>query len=226
MKKLKISPTFSLPIGFVTWTQAILAKKGSGKSYTASVEAEELLDAGQQIVVVDPVGAWHGLRSSADGKSAGYPIAVLGGEHGDVPLEPTAGEVIADAIATEHFSAIVDLSAFRKGEALRFMAAFLETLYRRNRDVLHLFIDEADTVAPQRPFGEEARTLGAAEDIVRRGRQRGIGCTLITQCPQVLSKNVLGQVDRRPASVRSRPRFWPRSISLGLAKRSPPRSNR
>lgn len=194
--KLHISTTVALPLDFVTSTQAILAKKGSGKSYTASVEAEEMLDAGQQIVAIDPTGSWFGLRSSADGKHAGYPIAILGGEHADVPLEATAGEVIADAIASEHFSAIIDLSLFRKGEALRFMAVFLETLYRKNREAMHLFVDEADVVAPQKTFGpDEARVLGAAEDIVRRGRKRGIGCTLITQRPQVLNKNVLSQVD-------------------------------
>lgn len=193
---LKISASRSLPLDtFVTSTQAILAKKGSGKSYTGSVQAEELLAAGQQVVVVDPTGAWWGLRSGADGASPGFPIAVLGGDRGDVPLEPAAGEVIADAIAREHFSAVLDLSLFRKGEANRFMAAFLETLYRRNRAALHVFIDEADTVAPQKPFGDEARTLGATEDLVRRGRIRGIGVTLITQRPQVLAKNVLSQVD-------------------------------
>ena len=195
-KKLHISDSLALPLDFVTSTQVILAQKGKGKSYTASVQAEELLDAGQQVVVIDPTGAWFGLRSSPDGKSSGYSIAVLGGEHADVPIEPTAGEVIADAIATEHFSAIVDLTLFRKGEALRFMAAFLETLYRRNRSPLHLFVDEADVVAPQKTFSpEQARTLGAAEDIVRRGRIRGIGCTLITQRPQVLNKDVLTQAD-------------------------------
>jgi DNA helicase HerA-like ATPase len=58
MTKLKISPTLSLPLAaFVTSTQAILAKKGSGKSYTASVEAEELLEARQQIVAIDPTGS-------------------------------------------------------------------------------------------------------------------------------------------------------------------------
>lgn len=196
MKKLHISPELALPLDFVTWTQAILAQKGKGKSYTASVQAEELLGAGQQIVVVDPTGAWFGLRTSADGKSPGFPIAILGGERGDVPLEVAAGELIADAIATEHFSAVIDLSLFRKGESLRFMAAFLETLYRRNREALHLFIDEADVVAPQKTFSpEQARALGATEDIVRRGRIRGIGCTLITQRPQVINKDVLSQVD-------------------------------
>jgi hypothetical protein len=133
-------------------------QKGQGQDLQGEVQAEELLDAHQQIVAVDPTGAWWGLRSSADGKSAGYPIAIFGGEHADVPLEATAGEVIADAIATEHFSAVIDLTLFRKGEALRFMAAFLETLYRKNRAPLHLFIDEADVVAPQKTFGpDEAR---------------------------------------------------------------------
>ncbi len=49
---------FALPLELVTSTQAILARKRSGKSYTASVEAEELLEAKQQIAVIDPTGAW------------------------------------------------------------------------------------------------------------------------------------------------------------------------
>jgi len=195
MKKLHISDDLSLPLDFVTQTQAILAKRGVGKSYTASVEAEELLKAGQQVVVIDPTGAWFGLKSSANGKSAGFPIAVFGGEHADVPLEEHAGEVIAQAIVERRFSAILDLSLFRKGQVNRFMAPFLETLYRLNREAMHLIVDEADAIAPQKPFGEEARMLGAMEDVVRRGRRRGIGCTLITQRPQVLNKNVLTQCE-------------------------------
>jgi len=195
LKKLHISDDLSLPLDFVTQTQAILAKRGVGKSYTASVEAEELLKAGQQVVVIDPTGAWFGLKSSADGKSAGFPIAVFGGEHDDVPLEEHAGEVIAQAIVERRFSAILDLSLFRKGQVCRFMWPFLETLYRQNREAMHLIVDEADAIAPQKPFGEEARMLGAMEDVVRRGRRRGIGCTLITQRPQVLNKNVLTQCE-------------------------------
>jgi hypothetical protein len=207
MTKLHISPTLALPLDFVTSTQAILAKKGKGKTYKAAVQAEELLDAHQQIVAIDPTGAWWGLRASADGKSAGYPVTIFGGEHADVPLETTAGEVIAEAIATEHFSAIIDLSLFRKGEALRFMAAFMETLYRKNRAALHLFIDEADVVAPQKTFSpEQARALGATDDLVRRGRIRGIGCTLITQRPQVLNKDVLSQIDMLTALGMNHPK--------------------
>jgi hypothetical protein len=186
--KLHLADDFALPLEAVTQTFAVLAKRGVGKTYCASVMAEEMLAAGQQLVCIDPVGAMWGLRSE-------YPIAVLGGEHGDVMLEESAGELIAQSIVEGGFSAVLDLSLFRKGQMQRFMTPFLETLYRLNRQALHLFVDEADAFAPQRSFGDENRLLGAMEDIVRRGRKRGIGCTLISQRPAVLNKNVLTQAE-------------------------------
>lgn len=57
--------TFALPLDLVTQTIAILARKGKGKSYLADVFAEELLEAGQIPVVIDPTGAHWGLKSSA-----------------------------------------------------------------------------------------------------------------------------------------------------------------
>jgi hypothetical protein len=194
--KLKISDDLVLAADFVTSTQAILAQKGKGKSYAAAVEAEELLDAGQIVVIIDPTDAHFGLRSSPDGRSTGYPIAVFGGDHGDVPLEPGGGAVLAEAVVRERFSAIVCTETMTKGEELRFVGDFLETLYRKNREAMHLFIDEADVFAPQQTFGvADARTCGATDDIVRRGRKKGIGCTLITQRASAINKNVLSQAD-------------------------------
>lgn len=194
-RQLHIAKNLSLPIDFVTTTHAILGKKRTGKSYKASVLAEEMLDADQQIVVLDPTSAWWGLRSSASGKRAGYPITIFGGEHQDLALDPTAGEAIADAIVNERFSAILDLSLMTKGEEQRFCGEFLERLYRKNKRAMHLFLDEADIYAPQKPFGDEARTLGACQSIVLRGGIRGIGITMITQRPARLNKDVLSQAD-------------------------------
>lgn len=193
--KLGADEKFHLPLEVVTLATAILAQRGAGKSHTASCLAEEMLDAGQQIVAIDPTGAWFGLKSSVDGNRAGYAVVIFGGDHADVPLEEHAGEIIARAIVEKGYSAILDLSLFRKGAMRRFMADFLETLYRLNRNPLHVFVDEADALAPQRPGPDEARMLGAMEDMVRRGRRRGLGCTLITQRPQVLNKNVLTQCE-------------------------------
>jgi DNA helicase HerA-like ATPase len=193
MNRLNVGERFSLPIDFVTETQAILAMRRVGKTYTASVEAEELLKLNQQIVVIDPTGAWWGLKSSADGRSPGFSIPVFGGEHADVPLEEGAGAVIANALIEHRFSAILDVSLLRKNAMKRFATAFLEELYHKNREALHLFMDEADLFAPQKPFKGDEQVLGAMEDIVRRGGVRGIGCTLITQRPSVLNKDVLTQ---------------------------------
>ncbi len=195
MKSLRISRNLALPLEAVTQTFAILAKRGVGKTYLALVMTEELLKAGLQVVVVDPVGVCWGLRSSADGKRPGLPIIVLGGDHGDVPLEASAGETIANFIIEEHQSAVLDLSLFRKNEQVRFMTDFAERLYLKNRSALHLVLDEADAFAPQRPMPGQQRMLGTMQDLVRRGRARGIGVTLVTQRAAVLSKDVLTQVE-------------------------------
>lgn len=190
---------FGLPDELVTRTQAILAIRGGGKTYTALVQMEELLTRGLQAIAIDPTGVWWGLRSSADGKRAGFPVLVFGGDHGDIPLEPTAGQLIADFLVDSGRSAVLDLSAFESGSAQdRFAEALAERLYRRKakaRSPMHLFVDEADSFAPQRPMPGQQRMLGAFEAIVRRGRSRGMGMTLITQRPAVLNKNVLTQVD-------------------------------
>jgi CRP-like cAMP-binding protein len=197
-KSLAIAEGLHLPLELVTETFAIVAKRRVGKSYTARRIAEQLFRADLQIVVVDPKGDWWGIRSDADGKGPGLPILILGGEHGDVPLEAGSGELVAKLVVEERVSLLLDLSLFRKSEVATFMTAFGETLYRLKareefRSPVMLLLDEADAVAPQKPQHGEERMLGAVEDIVRRGGQRGIGCGLITQRSAVLNKNVLTQ---------------------------------
>lgn len=192
---LAMSPDLALPLEGVTQTFGILSKRGMGKTYTALVLAEEMLKAGLQVVIADPIGVTFGLRSSADGKAPGLPITILGGDHADVPLNVAAGSVVADLVIDEQLSAVLDLSLFRKGEQVRFMTDFAERLYHRNRAPLHLILDEADAFAPQRPIKGQERMLGAIEDLVRRGRARGIGVTLVTQRAAVLNKDVLTQVE-------------------------------
>lgn len=198
MKRLRLSDDLELPLDVVTQTVAILAKRRAGKSYTMRRLAEQLFLAGQQVVIVDPKGDQWGIRSAADGKGPGLPIVILGGEHGDKPIVPSAGEVVAKLVVVERVSVLLDLSPFRKHEVATFMTGFLEALYRLKareayRTPVMLVIDEADAVAPQKPQRGEERMLGAAEDIVRRGGQRGIGCVLVTQRSAVLNKNVLTQ---------------------------------
>lgn len=192
---LRIARGFTLPPQAVTQTFAIMAMRGAGKTTTSGVMVEEMVKAGLPTCVVDPIGVWFGLRSSADGKSPGLPVVILGGEHGDAPLLPTAGAVVAEMLVEHPFPVVLDLSLMSKTKARQFMVDFLETLYHRNRKPLHLVLDEADRWAPQRvPKGGE-RLLGACEDVVRLGRARGLGVTLISQRPAVVNKDVLSQTE-------------------------------
>lgn len=194
-RTLQIADDYALPLEAVTQTFAIVARRGAGKTYTALKLAEEMLAAGQQVVIIDPVGACWGLRASADGRGPGLPIYVLGGEHPDAPLAADAGKIVAELVSRERLPAVLDLSLLQKAEMNRFVCAFAERLYHIQREALHLVIDEADAFAPQRPMPGEQRMLGALEDLVRRGRKRGIGVSLITQRPAVLNKNVLTQAE-------------------------------
>lgn len=196
--KIDIAKGLTLPVDVVTQVEVIIAKRRAGKSYTMRRVTEQLLKAEQQIILVDPKGDQWGIRSSADGKKPGFPVLILGGEHGDLPLEVNGGELVAKLVVEERVSILLDLSQFRKHEIATFMTSFLENLYRlkaqeKYRTPVKLVVDEADAIAPQKPQMNETRMLGAIEDIVRRGGQRGIGCTLVTQRSAVLNKNVLTQ---------------------------------
>lgn len=196
MKKLRISSEIALPIDAVTQRISILGRTGTGKSYTAGVLVEEALKARQQVVIMDPKGDWWGLRASADGKAAGMPITIMGGEHGDVPLDPNAGTLVADIIISEGISVVLDLSLFEsKAEEIRFATAFLDRLYRKNRKPVLFVCDEADVFAPQKPEKNETTMLNRMETVCRRGRSKGIGVVLVSQRSAALHKGCLSQTE-------------------------------
>lgn len=200
MSKLYISDNLSLPLDAITQTFAILGIRGSGKTNTAVAIAEEMLKASQQIAVLDPTDAWYGIRSSRDGKSDGFKVYIFGGEHGDLPLEGTYGTQVAEFVVETGASVVFSLRHLSINDQRRFAQDFGEKLYNlkgipENRTPLHLFVDEADEFIPQRiPHGFE-RMFGAYDRIVRRGRNGGIGVTMISQRPQVLNKDTLSQIE-------------------------------
>ncbi|MEO1063781.1 MAG: DUF87 domain-containing protein [Actinomycetota bacterium] len=196
---MKIARDVELPADAVTQTFAFVGRKGSGKTFAAGVLAEGFLEAGVQVVVLDPVGNWYGLRLGKSGKSRSpFAIPIIGGEHGDLPLEAAAGSVVADFVVQTGSSAVLDVSHFRKGQRKTFVAEFAEQLFHAKkgaRTPMHLVIEETQVFAPQRAGKGEERMLGAIEDIVRLGRNYGIGCSMISQRPQSINKEVLNQAE-------------------------------
>ncbi len=190
-----LADELTLPDDAVTETFALLAKRGAGKSNAAVLMAEGMFDSGLPWVAVDPKGDWWGVRSSKDGTGAGLSVVVFGGEHADVPLEPGSGAFVADLLVDNRFTAVLDVSLMSKSDMRRFLADFADRLYRRNREPLHVFAEEAHEYIPQRVTAADAPMVGAWERLVKWGRTHGLGVTLITQRSASLNKDVLTQVE-------------------------------
>lgn len=174
---------------------SIIGATGSGKTYAAKGVVEVLLEAGRRVCIIDPLGVWHGLRTSADGARPAFPVVIFGGEHADVPISAETAATLAGIIARgEAPAAIIDTSEMTTGESARFLTPFFEALYAQLKTAQHLVLDEADAFAPQNPMPGTERLKGAVDKIARRGRVKGFRLITITQRPAVLDKSVLSQI--------------------------------
>lgn len=194
--RIHIARDLSLPDDVVTKKLAMLGTTGSGKSYAATKLAEELFGIAAQVVAVDPVGIWYGLRLSASGKSPGLPFTIFGGLHGDVPIDPTKGALIADVICDRNISAVIDVSQLDSDtDALRFVRDFGTRLFERRKakpKAMHIFVEECQEFLPENPQSQyERMCLHAWKRICKIGRNFGIGVSLISQRPQEVNKKAL-----------------------------------
>jgi predicted transcriptional regulator len=198
---IKLGRALSLPKKAVTKKFAIMGMSESGKTYAAGKLVEEMLDLNAQVIVLDPVGVWWGLRLKASGKRRGFDIPVLGGVRGDLPLDHTAGRLLAETLAQGKHSCVVDVSLMSKSKMAHFVAdfadAFLEAK-KRNKSPVHLVFEEAQMFVPQfirKGNANAARMLGHLEDLIKIGRNHGVGNTLISQRPQAVNWDVLSQAE-------------------------------
>jgi hypothetical protein len=188
---------FSLELDAALQKFAILGISGSGKSCTASVMAEEMCKSGLPWIALDPVSVWWGLRATKDGTPSGYPVVVFGGDHADLPLEKGSGAKIAEALVSENVFAVIDLSLESKKFWHTWVTDFALTLMQLNPKVQrHIFVEEAPEFVPQRTKVDlTARCKEALERLIRLGRNRGYGYTLISQRPATIDKDALSQTE-------------------------------
>lgn len=189
-KTLDIAIGKKLPLDILMQPVALLAQRGWGKTVTAKGCYEAAHDAGAQCITIFPTGKWWSLRLAADGKGPGLTdVFIIGGPHGDVPLTPSSGKVIAKLLVEKRIHAVLDVSLLRKSERHRFLADLFEEFWllkkleNENYPVV-LFIEEAHAIAPQmlrQGQIDEARMLGAVEDLAAEGRNHGIGIVLLDQ---------------------------------------------
>ena len=203
MKSLQLSSKLALPAEIAGRRTGVFGISGSGKSNTATVIIERALDAGEQIVLVDPKGEGWGLRSTASGKASQFDVIIFGEPNGDIPaLTEHDGPQIADFVVDSGRSVVLSMLGFESDQSeRRFAATFLRQLYRRKTkqtkktrtlvvfDEAHLFMPEGNTA------GEKAELSGACQRIARQGRSFGLGTLLVDQRPQDVAKRVITQLD-------------------------------
>jgi hypothetical protein len=191
---IKLAEHLDLPDDAATQVYAFMGRRGSGKTYAAGRLVEQLRAHGDQVVILDPVGVWYGLRLASDGKAPGLKIHVFGGNHGDLPLEAGGGKVIAELVAERGISLVLDVSGFKKAEQRRFVADFAEELFhakKRHRSALMVIFEEVQEFCPQHVTGDAARMVGAIESMIKLGRNYGVGAALLSQRPQAVNKDIL-----------------------------------
>lgn len=188
---------FALPLDAVAQTFSITGIRGAGKSSTAAVMAEAMCAASLPWVALDPVSTWWGLRVNADGSPSDFHVVVLGGPKGDLPIDKDSGRKIAEALIHERVCAVIDLSQESKRTWRRFVTDFSLTLMELNpSEPRHIFFEEAPEWVPQRTkVAVTAECKEAVERLIRLGRNRGYGATLISQRPATVDKDVLSQCE-------------------------------
>jgi len=60
-----------------------------------------------------------GVRSSATGTEPSLPAIIFGGLHADIPLSASQGEQLADLIADDRLTCVLDVSEMSKREVSR-----------------------------------------------------------------------------------------------------------
>jgi len=177
----------------------LTGKRGYGKSFAQRGAMERALTLGLRCGWIDAMGIGWGITVAADGRP-GFPnVVIFGGKHAHLPISEGSAAALGATLARATFSWVLDLTSLKgKASRVRFLAEFCEALYETNENQLLLFLDEVDLWAPQNILdkqGPAPRLLGLIDEIVRRGRVKGLSAWMATQRPAVVNKNVISQAD-------------------------------
>ncbi|MFH1609305.1 MAG: ATP-binding protein [Candidatus Bipolaricaulota bacterium] len=188
MSVLSLGPELTLPLeDVVGQCVAILGIRGSGKSNTAGVIFEELLQAHYPMSLVDIDGEYFGLKEK-------YEVLVVGGgDHADVELNMAAAGEVADLSLHEGVPVILDVSDMLSEERERFVFDYLTRVWSlagRLRTPYMIGIEECHEFIPQ---GVRTPLKDVIARIALRGRKRGLGAVVISQRSAKVEKDVLTQ---------------------------------
>ncbi len=182
----------SLPVVEVLTGRAfVTGKSGSGKSNSASVIAEKLLDSGFGLLIVDVDGEYYGLKEEYEILHAGAD------EECDVQITADHAEKLATLALEQNVPIILDISSFldeSEGEAvLTAVARHLFAKAKKQKQPFLLLVEEVHEYIPEKgSVGECGKML---IKIGKRGRKHGLGMVGISQRPADVKKDYITQCD-------------------------------
>lgn len=194
---MKLSKTLNIDlIEYASQGNAILGIRDSGKSYSATYMAEQLMESNIPIIAFDPIGVWKYLKVGKKGK--GFPV-VVAGDDGDLPLTPESAVDIVRAAMKENVSLVIDLYSMglSKADWKRIVEQCVRLLLYENKNcgLRHIFIEEAAEFCPQKINPGQGSVYAEIEKLARMGGNASLGYTLINQRPEEVNKAVLELCD-------------------------------
>ncbi|MDS0221128.1 DUF87 domain-containing protein [Haloarcula sp. S1AR25-5A] len=184
--------TVNLPVvELLTGRGFITGKSGSGKSNTASVVAEKLLDNGFGLLIVDIDGEYYGLKEE-------YEILHVGGdEECDIQVTEDHAGKIASLALEQNVPIILDISSFLdEEEAETLLTEVAKQLFakaKKQKQPFLMLVEECHEWMPEKgSMGEVGKML---IKIGKRGRKHGLGIVGISQRPADVKKDYITQCD-------------------------------
>ncbi len=171
--------------GFIT------GKSGSGKSNTASVVVEELLEAAYPVLIVDTDGEYYGLKEEYELLHAGAD------EECDIRIGPEHAEKVATLALEQNVPTILDVSGYLDEDAadelLRETARHLFAKEKKLKKPFLLVIEEVHEYIPEGGGMDETGRM--LIKIGKRGRKHGLGIVGISQRPADVKKDFITQAN-------------------------------
>lgn len=171
--------------GFIT------GKSGSGKSNSASVVAEELLDDNLPLLIVDTEGEYYGLQEE-------YEMLHVGADDQcDLQVGPEHGEKLAELALTDNVPIILDVSGFideEEGSELIFETAkALFTKEKKQKKPFLMLVEEVHEYIPEKQGLDQTGKM--LVKIAKRGRKHGLGIVGMSQRPADVKKDFITQAN-------------------------------
>ncbi|QGX94566.1 DUF87 domain-containing protein [Haloplanus rallus] len=182
----------SLPVvELLTGRGFVTGKSGSGKSNTASVLVENLLENNFPVLVVDTDGEYYGLKEEFELLHAGAD------DECDIQVSPEHAEKIASLALEGNVPIILDVSGYLdEGEAKELLLSVARHLFAKEKKLKKPFLMLIEEVHEYIPEGGGLDETGKMLiKIGKRGRKHGLGIVGISQRPADVKKDFITQCD-------------------------------